>query len=651
MHRRLFFAVSALVFLLAALLSVISSDLHDRALPQEIHTTVSMTLDFQPSGMNDAKALQELASIGDQRKLGIVKVMPDLDGDTAERQVFVAMDATARGRLPVGTSIRRFGNMPDSEVVSDSRLSSASASGQYYLVRGDQSDAGLHDWLTRNGVAVTWGTDSLRDDMRLLVSQSSFVMSMAAALALMVTMVLYWMASKVRSRALRVLAGVSTWRIQKDDMMGVLVPSLCAAGCVDIIAVTAVGAIKGPVFIPYFLRMLLVLEGAVLSGLFVAMLIVGAASWPSAVMIMRRASGNIGLRRSALAMKAVVFVAVLAVTAPAMSAMASADSSAREQRVWERLSDQVSIALSYNDDPRLDAKVADVLRAMEHDGKGALSYTFTPETTGETGTDPVALVTEGWLDLVRIDPSHMRHAVRVSQDRLPAEAKDVVSQLPGWAADPRRGEDMIRQARYYSIDGDTIPVLQGGSDTMLFPKRLTLIVLADYSEFSDSGFLVPAATTRNIVMTGLQDARSRLQHAGLAQQAQVRYVAEEQILQSQFSTYFAWLQAAAFVMLIVSFALTVMVHAMVRAALRARHDYPLMLNGVFAGRLAESTILAESVAALVMGVVITMVAFHSTGVTAALATGALTILAILISALSHIMSVRRMFTAVSTRTL
>ncbi|PST45510.1 hypothetical protein CPA40_10715 [Bifidobacterium callitrichos] len=651
MHRRLFFAVSTLVFLLASLLSVISSDLHDRALPQGIHANVSMMLDFQSSGMDDARALRELTNIGDQRKLGIVKVMPDLDGDAVERQVFVAMDATARGRLPVGTSIRRFGNMPDSTVVPDSRLSSASASGQYYLIRGDQSDVGLHDWLNRNGVTVTWGTDSLRDDIRLLVSQLSFMMSMAAALALIATMVLYWMASKVRSRALRVLAGVSTWRIQKDDMMGVLVPSLCAASCIDITAVTAVGVIKGLVFIPYFFRMLLVLEGVMLSGLFVAMLIVGAVSWPSAVMIMRRASGNIGLRRSALAMKSVVFVAVLAVTAPAMSAMASADSSAREQRVWERLSDQVSIALSYNDDPRLDAKVANVLRAMESEGKGALSYTFTPETTGETGTDPVALVTEDWLDLVRVDPKHMKHAIRVSQDRLSTEAKDVVSQLPGWASDSRHGEDMIRQARYYIIDGDTIPVLQGGSDTMLFPKRLTLIVLDDYSGFSDSGFLVPAATTRNIVMTGLQDVRSRLQRAGLAQRAQVRYVAEEQILQSQFSTYFAWLQAAAFVMLIVSFALTVMVHAMVRAALRARHDYPLMLNGILAGRLAEFTILAESGAALAAGAVITMIALHSTGATAALATGALTILAILVSALSHILSVRRMFKAVNTRTL
>lgn len=191
----------------------------------------SMMLDFQSSGMDDARALRELTNIGDQRKLGIVKVMPDLDGDAAERQVFVAMDATARGRLPVGTSIRRFGNMPDSTVVPDSRLSSASASGQYYLIRGDQSDVGLHDWLNRNGVTVTWGTDSLRDDIRLLVSQLSFMMSMAAALALIATMVLYWIASKVRSRALRVLAGVSTWRIQKDDMMGVLVPSLCAASC------------------------------------------------------------------------------------------------------------------------------------------------------------------------------------------------------------------------------------------------------------------------------------------------------------------------------------------------------------------------------------------------------------------------------------
>ena len=650
MHRRLFCTVSALVFLLAVLLSVMSSDLHDRSLPQGIHPAVAMTLDFQSPDVDDAQALRGLADIGERQRLGIVKVMPDLDGDPAV-QVFVALDSTAREQLPEGTSVRRFGNMPDSKVVGESRLSAASAEGQYYLMRDARSDVALRDWAARSGATVTWGTDSLRDDVRLLVSQVSFVMAMVAALALMATMVLYWMASEVRSRALRVLAGVSAWRIQKDDMMGVLVPSWCAACLIDVIAVATVGTVKGTVFIPYFLRLLLVLEGAALTVLLIAMLVVGMLSWPSTVMIMRRASGNVGLRRSALAMKAMVFVAVLAVTAPAMSAMASAYSSAREQRVWERLSDQVSVSLHYVSDERLDATIADVLRGLERDGRGALSYTFTADMIGDDGAGPVALVTRQWLALVQADPERMEHAARVDVDRLPAEAKNIVSQIPSWASDPQVGVGMVERAACYIVDGDAIPVLKGGSDTMLFPKRLTLIVLPDYSGFSDSGFLMPAASSRNIVMTGLHDVRARLQQAGLSKQATVRYVAEEQILQAQFSAYFAWLQAAAFVMLIVSFALTVMVHAMVRAALRAKHDYPLMLSGIPAGRLAESTILAESGVALAAGIVLAAVAFHSAGAVASLVTGALGLLAIFVSALAHILSVRRMFTAVNTRTL
>ena len=72
--------------------------------------------------------LRELADIGEQQQLGIVKVMPDLDGD-ASAQVFVALDSTASERLPEGTSVRRFGNMPSSKVAGQSRLSAASASG------------------------------------------------------------------------------------------------------------------------------------------------------------------------------------------------------------------------------------------------------------------------------------------------------------------------------------------------------------------------------------------------------------------------------------------------------------------------------------------------------------------------------------------
>ena len=90
---------------------------------------------------------------------------------------------------------------------------------------------------------------------------------------------------------------------------------------------------------------------------------------------------------------------------------------------------------------------------------------------------------------------------------------------------------------------------------------------------------------------------------------------------------------------------------MVRAALRARHDYPLMLNGSPARRLAESTILVESSTALVGGIIFAAIALRSTGISAAVMTGALGLLAIFISALSHILSVQRMFVGINNRTL
>ncbi|MBW3092560.1 hypothetical protein KIH79_06285 [Bifidobacterium sp. 82T10] len=653
MHRRLLVVSSVLMCALAVFVAWVLCDLHDRSLPQELHPSAMVTVTL-PDGMDDADALRQLTERNRKLGLGLVKIVPDMEHGT-DAQVFVPLPGTMLQSMEPGMSIRRFGSLPDGKVAGSDRLNSASAGGQY-LICGRWDDSarhGLDDWATSTGVRLEHGDDDLTGDLRMLLGQSSFRVTVGAAVALTAVLVLFWLSFKARSRALRVLTGVPAWKIQYDDAVGLMLPMLAVAVIVDAAAALGVFVSRGGVFVPYLLRVTLLLEVMVFVCLLAFALVLSAACWPSVRMIADRQPVPRGLLRASVLVKAVVFVAVLAVIAPSMLSFREASDAAREQSVWQRLRDQVSVSITFGPDQTdMDAKAAALVHAMERQGKAALSYTFTdgPEHRITADTPVTGLVTRSWLDLVSIDPDVTAGITPVDAGRLDTQARQVVDQFATWAKDDAQARRLHAESRYYVADGVTVPMLKGGSDEMLFSPHATIIVVPDLNGFSDSGFLTPALSSRNIVLTGLDDTRRQVAQVGLDAAVSVRYIAEAQILRAQFSAYFAWMQAAAIILLLVAFAMVALVGADVRAILRAGHDYPLLLTGYAPGCLAAPTILAETLFALASAGVVSIILAtqQSDGVSITLLVAAL---AALFSAVCHRAATASRFRAINDRTL
>lgn len=186
MHKRIVVAVSAVLFALLAAVGVIIADLHDRGYPVQLGAKSSASLDFARSGMSDGEAFRQLGKFSDRLGLGLVKVAPNLGGDQSG-QVLVVVGK--QGSFP--DKINRFGDQPDARIKGSAALAHSYASGQY-LVTGETTNlTEFKGWLTAHRVSGEWNDDSLGNNLRLLVSQSSFATSLLAAAALMVSLVLY----------------------------------------------------------------------------------------------------------------------------------------------------------------------------------------------------------------------------------------------------------------------------------------------------------------------------------------------------------------------------------------------------------------------------------------------------------------------------
>lgn len=653
MHRRLLMMSSALMCVLAVFLAWVLSDLHDRSLPQAFHPSavISITL---PDGMRDVDAFGQLREQNAKLDLGLVKIVPDMERGT-DAQVFIPLPGTVLRGLPSDSLIRRFGSLPNGMIADVSRLDSASAGGQYLVCdRWDEfTRESLNAWATRIGVRLDYDTDDVTSDIRMLLGNVSFRVAVGATIALVAVLVLFWLSFKARSRALRVLAGVPAWKIQYDDTLALIRPMLLVALIVDVIAVLVVCTTRGWVFVPYLLRVTVLCESVLLGCLLMFTFVVSAVCWPSVQMIAMRSPIPQGLSRVSMLVKAVVFVALLAVITPSVTSLNSASASAREQSVWQRLRNQVSVSFDANNND-LTTNMAAMIHTMAQRNTIALSYAFTddPLEHGTIDAPVTGIVTRSWLDLIGVNPDTTAGITPISDTQLPEQAQQIVSQFTTWANDDTQAARLRSQSHYYAVDGVTVPLLKGGSDEMLFPRHATIIVVPDVKSFSDSGFLIPALSSRNIVMSGLDDTRQQVVRTGLSNAVSVRYIAEEQILRAQFSAYFAWMQAATIVLLLAAFVIITVVGADVRATLRAKHDYPLLLSGYAPIRLAALTMLTETLLALVATGILCglLIAQHTDSMIIAMLI-IVAILAIGFSAICHQAAVHARFRAINYRTL
>ena len=535
MHRSIVFAVSTVLFGLLATLAVVMTDLHDRAFPQSIGAHATVSIDVSASSMDDDEVFAELGALSDELDLGLLKVAPDLSGDQSGR-VFVVVGEHG----PRASTVALF-NDGDAQIRDNEALASSYASGQY-LVTGDAARVGgFREWLDREAITARWTDDTTAGKLRALVVQQSFGVTVLAATALLVALVLYWLSVTSRGRSLRVLAGTATRRIQYEDVVGLLAPITLAALVCGAATVLAVGAWQGWVFVPYLARTLLVLDVLVITATLVCAVLMSIAAIPTVRMLAERIPEVTALNRAATIVKAVTFALVIATVTPSVAALVESQDAAAQQAQWHALADEVSIsvlgAIGEDGFQALLAPMGEVVRDAEARDALAFSSTWPARYLSENGGDPgpyeaVTLVNPRWLELMDVEiPAGQAAPGTAGLQALPEVPTGVggwlLPNLELWARDGQDGRSVLDSLSVYDHQGTTsLPLSEAGSGELLFLDDVLVLVASDVRATFDDDFLASLTSTSNVVFDGLGPTQGLIREHGLQDQTRVQLIAE-----------------------------------------------------------------------------------------------------------------------------
>ncbi|HEX6592962.1 MAG TPA: hypothetical protein VF095_00015 [Bacillota bacterium] len=655
MYKRIIVAVACMLFSLLALLAAIITDLYDRDFPQAIGVENRLSLDFSESDFSITEAFATLEELDARWDLGLVKVAPDLDPD-GDSQIFVALND---GDLPAEFTWFRGDDV--GKIVGKDRLSTSYPDG-FYLVTGESAHLGeFEDKLKSAGVKIGHEDASIFDSLQFVVWERGFAAAVLAAFALIVTLALFWLSLRARGRALQVLGGCPTVRIQIQDLAGFGGALLVSAIAVALVAASYVGIFHGWMYVNPFIQALVSLQVAVITVSLLAAIIMSAFAWTSATMLSTRQPAVKSLRSVAIVIQALTFLLVVAAAGPAWSAYKHSSAMAAEMAQWKQLTDQVAIVFATDIDEmdNLEPQIGEMVKDAESLDEIALSYTYTQEMQmpvdfGEYSA--ISYVNQRWLDLVTKGAPQPAFT-SVPHHNIPEDLIQMVREDAELLSREGLSKEPFKQFLFLRpVDGFQLPVAQGGGGERLHfaDDVLVVVVPSLYDTYNDSA-LTSMVSGSNIVFTGVNATQQLLKRHDLDVQAlrdrgikgelNVVYIAEEGILQAQYAAYIVWLQNLALVALVVAFTVATAISALITALLQAKRDFPLRVSGRSWMRILQSRVAKELLAGVgLVGVVIVLQKPEAMGaVLVAAAYG------LLVVPLSHMFAARWCFDSVSRR--
>ncbi|SNC73791.1 hypothetical protein SAMN05445756_2146 [Kytococcus aerolatus] len=572
MYRVVTAVAGVLVAILACLMAWMVTDLHDRTFPVAVGASDRVRLDFAQSQIAEKDQVRQVTEADAAGGWGLVRVLPDPEGERGA-QVFVPLN----GDLPLD-AVPTFGSQPDGRVAGPNHLANSPSGGEYLVQNGD-ARAEVLAWAQSRGIHVVWSDDTVAQNLQYLWRQPTFLTVCVALSLLAAAVVLLWFAVRSRGRGLRVLAGASTARVNREDLARLALWSVLPGALAIVLLGVVVAVTKGAQFAPYAVGMACVFWGVVMVAMAVAAALTAGLTRPDPGRIARREHPLALLRRPATLLMASSLVLVMLTLPGAVTTLRHAESAADQQAFWYQLEDEVRVRFAVGGEgdfqdamPAFGRVVADA----EADGEAAMSYALPGEEYGLDEHSRVELANDRWRDLVRAnDPS----AAWSEEAGIPASVeRRLEPDLDLWtdgAVPP--GEATGRFAVTSPSGG--VPVLEAGSGDLEHPDRVVSLEAGPVSETYNANFLISVASSGNLLFHDVDTTGQRLRDAGLPAGVQVIRVAEDGILRAEMSRYLVVLNLAAVAALGAALLISSALSAVIAALLAARRDHVLQVRG------------------------------------------------------------------------
>lgn len=476
-------------------------------------TTETFHLTLLSGNTSKDQLVDELNVLVDAYHAVLVKVVPNQDHYDSQRDIVWFGSSRPGGDSPKiqDDHISWLEPSVGGELIHSSHMGVRPLYGSYAMLGNTAFKTALKEWCVQNEMSIdfdkAYSLPAVFFGYLILHGIGNAVL---LSFLLLLTTIIVWFVTHARSRALRLLGGVSPLRIHVEDTLTVLSLALqgfLAGGAAFAIYVGIASGIEqlSLILLPfvYAAMTLIVVSAAIV--LLISLLVQPKGKHLSFREIPLKQFGLLG--RVCLILS--IFLALMVIPSTFSMAKAYRELS-NDYALWEGFKDAVSI--SYNDVDGLYTddwmpKVEDLFIKMAHEDNLCLSMAIDRAILldeQEMGKyDHIVITDRAWVEAASPDRNSNGGdgLVPIKYEDIHGALKDFLSlQLPIWT---NTGEVQPEGLGFYEFSGDRFLVLPPdigqGSSTIQAKNPLVILVEEPVKTLKISGFLLPMSSSGNVV--------------------------------------------------------------------------------------------------------------------------------------------------------
>ena len=514
-----------------ALFALILVFKHTHMMQEEkpLGTTERFNLTLLSTDTSKEQLVNELNDLVDQYHAVLVKVVPNQNDYANQRDIIWFGSQVPNGNSPIisDDNISWLEPSVGGMLIHSSDMGVRPLYGSYSMLGSAEFKAALKKWCNQNEV----GIDFYKEYPLITVFFGYLVLhgignAVLISFFLLLTTIIVWFVTHAKSRALRLLGGISLQRIHFEDTLTII--SLAIQGFLMGCAVFLIylGIVSG---INQLSLMLLPTTYTVITFIVVSsvvVLLISLLVQPKARHLSYR---KIPLKQFRLLgrVSLVLSIVLALMVVPTTITMASAYRAlSNDYALWESLKDAVSI--SYNDVDSLYTedwmpKVESFFVQMEDEDNLCLSMAIDRAILldkDEMGKyDHIVITDRAWVEATGLDRNLNgdNYLIPINYEDIHAKLREFLSaQLPVWT---NAGEAQPEGLGFYEFSGNSFLVLPPntafGNSTIQAKNPLVILVEDPVKTLKISSFLLPMSSSGNVVFKNEAILRAALNESPL----------------------------------------------------------------------------------------------------------------------------------------
>lgn len=460
------------------------------------------------------KLVEELNEITSKNNAMLVKVITDSDHYENKKDIiwFGEKKPVSKKLIVDDENINWFEPKIRGELISSVDIGSRPLYGMYAMKGSDDFKESINNWAKDNGIIISWvAQPSILKSIYYNLIHGGVGNAIITAFLLLLATLIIWFVNHSKSRVIRLLGGVSTNRINKEDTL-LIMKNISYGFLISwIIALVYLALTNRIRQIPLILLPSLIVMSVFLVLVCLLILSISILVKPKIRHFSKRTIPLKKFKKLETATRIFSIILALLIIPSTLTSAYILKQLSKEYSLWEKMQSNVSISFGDLDSLETSKMLPHVEKFFEDmEKKNNLSLSFVIDKSillnkdEYGGYDNLIITDKSWVDSFNIGIDKEGTGgklVKKSFDKLEIPLQNFLNvQMPIWT---KTGEVQPKGIEFYEFEGSAFlalpPNVGYGGSTIQAKNPLVILVEEPTLSLKINSFILPSASSGNIV--------------------------------------------------------------------------------------------------------------------------------------------------------